>query len=878
MWRRLVGVIRRKKLDGELEAELAHHFDALVDEHEAQGLTRDNARIAARRDMGGLTHVRETYRDQLGVPFLESLWRDVRYALRACGRNPGFSAVVVITLALGIGANTAMFSVVNAVILRPLPFAEPSRIMRVWHTPPPEQFGGRPIFAVSPANYLDWRAQSDVFEHMAIYTLAARTLTGRGTPELVGASVVSADFFRVLGVQPIRGRTFTAGEDEPGASNVVIISEGLWHSRLGGDPSAIGRSLMLDGQPHTIVGIIHPLAFQAIAEIWVPLVWTDTERRVRAAHDYLVIARLKAEVKVQQAQAEMTTISKRLEQQYPGDNKGWGARVLPLHDDLLGDVIGDVRTPLFVLLGAVAFVLLIACANVANLLLAKGLARGKEIAVRAALGASRTRILQQLLIETVILALVGATVGLVVAHVGAVTITNSIGEYLPRSEAINIDRRVLTFTGVIAVCTGLLAGLMPAWRLAGIKLNETLQQGLGRAGSERGGRRVRELLVVSEVALAIVLLVGAGLLIRTLGQLRAVDLGIDPRNVLTMPIVIPETLYPRSLQQSQFFERVLSQVHALPGISSAAVVSALPLEGGSTQAVAIEGRPPVPLSEQPEVAVRMCSPGYLATMGMRLVSGRDFTDADQADRPNAVLISESMARRFWPNANPLGKRLTLGLMSNAPREVVGIVNDVKLLGLGTREPVAAVYVPDAQRPASLRFLVVRATIPPKRMTQAVINALHTVDPDRPVRRVLTMDEVIETSLTSQRFVMWLLTAFAGLALVMAAAGIYNVLVYTVRQRVREIGIRMALGASPTGVLRMVIEEGMMPALIGLVIGIGGAALLGNVLKTLLFDVTPRDGMTFITVSLFVIVVSLLASAVPGYRATRVDPLHALRTE
>jgi putative ABC transport system permease protein len=873
----MAGLFGGRRRDRELAEELDAHLRAHIDDNLDAGMTPEQARCQAALGLGGLETTMEHCRERRGFPMIDSLIRDTRYGMRTLAKAPAFSLAAILILALGIGANTAIFSVVNAVILRPLPLTDSSRVMRIWHTPPQEQFGNRPIFAVSPANYLDWRTQNDVFERMSIYGGRRLTLTGTGTPEALPGALVSADFFEVLGVRAMLGRTFAAGDDEPGAPNIVVISEGMWRSRFGADPTAVGRSISIDGEPRTIVGIVHQLPLRQKGDVYIPLVWTERDRAVRGNHNYFVIARLKSGVEVQTAQAEMTTISKRLEQQYPADDKGWGAVVLPLHDDM----VGDVRTPLFVLLGAVAFVLLIACANLANLFLAKGLARGKELAVRAALGASRLRIAQQLIIETVLLAAVGAIVGLAGAHLGVTVIVNSVGQALPRADEISVDGRVLAFTCTIALFTGLIAGVVPAWRLTRSDLNETLKQGLGRAGTEHGERRIRHLLVASEVALAMLLLVGAGLLIRSLAQLRAVDPGIDPQNVLTMFSALPRAKYPEPRQQMQFFDQVLQRVRVLPGVVSAGTVDNLPLEGGSTQPVAIEGQPAPALSEQPEVAVRRVSPGYLATVRMRLLSGRDFADADGLNRPATVLVSESMARRFWPSANPIGRHLTLGLMSNTPREVIGVVNDVKLQGLDARDPVAAVYVPNIQIPqeaGAFRTLVVRTTTPPASAAQAVINALHEVDSDLPAQNVRTMDDVIGASLIPNRLMMWLLTTFASLALVLAAAGIYSVLSYTVRQRLREIGIRMALGAPASGVLRMVVVEGMTPTLIGLAIGVGGAMALSRVLTTLVFGVTAHDGMTLIAGSLLVIVVGLLASAIPGYRATRVDPLQALHTE
>jgi len=873
---RVAGLFTSGRRDRDFDAELASHLQLHIDDNLRAGMTPDEARRQAWMALGGVEGTREAHRDQRAIPMIESLVRDVRHGGRLLLKNPAFSLAAVLILGLGIGANTAIFSVVNAILLRPLPFADSSRIMRVWHTPPRQQFSGMPIFAVSPANYFDWHDQNHVFERMSIYRYRRLNLTGRGEPDALDAGAVSADFFAVLGIRPALGRTFGADDDQPGRATVVILSDGVWRTRFGGDRTIVGQTISLDRTPYTVVGVLPPgVEFPADAQLWVPLGWTAADRAVRGNHNCRVIARLRPGVTVAQAQAEMSTISTRLEQQYPADDKGWGASVIPLHDDL----VGDVRTPLLVLLGAVAFVLLIACANLANLLLARTLGRGREIAVRSALGAGRGRIVQQLLVESVLLGIVGAAVGLLGASLGLNAIVSSIGQELPRVGEITIDGRVLAFTCAIGVLTGLLAGVAPAWRLTKGDINETLKRGLGRAGSEAGERLVRSGLVISEVALALVLLVGAGLLIRSLSHLQSVDPGFDPGNVLTMTVAIPQSKYTTEDQQIRFFEQTLEHVRAVPGVEGAAVVDTLPMQGGSMQPVAIEGQPVRPLSEQTEVAVRRMSSGYVGALRMRLVAGRDFTAADTRERPLVVIVSEAMARHFWPDGrNPLGQHLTLGLISNEPREVVGIVSDVKLHGLDAKDPVAAVYVPLKQTPGNWMSLVVRTSVPPRSVAQSVANAVHAVDPEQPVLEVLTMDEVIGASLAQQRFAMLLLGAFAALALTLAAVGIYSVLSYSVRQRDREIGIRMALGAPPADVLRMIVVEGMRPTLLGLVIGVVAAAALGRVLTTLIFGVTSRDLTTFLAVSVIVIAVGFFASLLPGYRATRVDPLQALRAE
>ena len=812
-----------------------------------------------------------------------NLIQDLRYSLRVLLKSPGFAAVAITVLALGIGANSAIFSVVNAVLLRPLPYPDADRLVRIWHVPPAKSFPGIPLFSISPANYLDWENQNHVFAQMAIYGGRDFDLTGTDHPEEVGGSAVSAHFFSVLQVQPMLGRVFTPEENQPGHDQVVILSHRFWQNHFGSDPGIVGRNIHLNGGSYLVAGVMPAsMRLPDTAQIWTPLAWTDQERAVRGNHNYLAIARLKLGVDFKQAQAEMNTISARLEQQYPADDKGWGAVALPLRDDL----VSDVRPALLVLLGAVAFVLLIACANIANLVLAKTVARKKEIAIRTALGASTSRVLGQVLSETVVLALAGGFLGLVMAHFGVRLIVAFLADKLPRSTEIGLDIRVLGFTLMISLLTGIVAGLLPALRLVKTDLNEALKQGLGRTDTDSGGQRARSMLVVSEVALSLILLIGAGLMIRSLWQLRAVDPGFDPNHLLTMTISVPATKFPVPAQQASFFDQVLQRVRALPGVESASVIDNLPLGGGgSHQPVAIEGRPAVPMSEQPEVDVRLISPGYLSSMRIPLLRGRDLSDADAAGRPAVVLINASMAKRLWPGEDPVGKRLTLSFYPGAVREVVGVVADTKVDALDESRDTAMLYFPldqisssDGRWQSFGMSLAVRTSANPADAVSAITNAVHQIDRDAPLLDVQSMDDLIDTSLSPQRFNMLLLGAFAGLALLLAAVGIYSVLSYSVRRRVREIGIRMALGAQIRDVLRLIVIEGMRPTLIGVAIGLAGALALGRVLANLIYGVKPTDPITFGAVAVLLTGVGLCASLIPAYRASRVEPMKTLRDE
>lgn len=804
--------------------------------------------------------------------------------LRLLRRNPAFAVTAILLLALGIGANTAIFSVVNAVLLRPLPFQDSSRIMQIWHVPPAKSFPGLSLFSVSPANYLDWRSMNHSFEDMAAYGGTSFNVGGKERPESVQAAPVAPGFLSILRVQPILGRGFTPDDDRPGQGHVVLLGYALWRERYGADASAVGQKIVLDGAPYTILGVM-PRTFQfpSWAQLWTPLAWTSEKRAVRGNHNYLVVGRLKPGVDIRSAQAELSAISTRLERLYPEDDKGWGAKILPLREQL----VGDVRPALLVLLGAVGFVLLIACANVANLVLGKILARKKEIAIRSALGATRGAIVRLVLAETLLLSVAGGALGLFLARFGTTLIVKFLADRLPRFAEITLSAPVLAFTAFLALFAGALAGLLPALRFTKADINEALKQGQGRGSSDSGGSKTRGLLVVSEVALSLVLLVGAGLMVRTLWQLSNVKPGFDPNSLLTMTVSIPASKFPTPTAYISFFERVLQQVRSTRGVESAGVIDDLPMNGsGSHQPVAIEGQPAVPMADQPEVDVRLISSGYLRTMRVPLLSGRDLTDGDVAGRNPAVIISESMAKRFWPHEDPLGKHLTLTFFPSAPREVVGVVGDVKLDSLGETRPVATVYWPLDQvfAPTSEAWqsfpmsLAVRTSRDPMSAVTAVTSAVHEVDPETPVTDVLTMNELISNTLTPQRSNMLLLAAFAALALLLTAVGIYSVLSYAVRRRIREIGIRMALGASHSDVLMMVVTEGLKPILLGVAIGLAAALALGRVLSSLIYGVRPGDPLTFLTVAVLLVVVGALATAIPAYRATRVEPIRTLRDE
>ncbi|WP_449649510.1 ABC transporter permease [Terriglobus albidus] len=798
-------------------------------------------------------------------------------------KNPGFAATAILIMALGIGANTAIFSVVHAVLLEPLPFRDVDRLVQVWHTPPPKSFPGMTRFAVSAGNFLDWQKQNSVFEAMTLYSGGRFDVTGAGKPESVRASRVSPEFFQVFGAQPLYGRAFSQMQGDRAPEREVVLSYRYWRSHYGAEEHVLEKKINLDGEPYTVVGIMGPAMTKPdFAQIWVPQALTDAEKAVRGEHHFLVAARMKAGVTLEQAQAEMNTISRRLEEAYPEDDKGWGAVVNSMREE----TVGSVRPALLMMLGAVAFVLLIACANVANLVLGRAYARRKEIAIRSAMGARRGRIIGQLLAETVTLSLLGGALGLLGARFGIQLLLKYFAEKLPRMHEIGLSMPVLWFALGLSLATGVLAGLIPALRMSNGNVNEALKQGLGRTDADSSGSKTRAALVVVEVALSLVLLTGAGLMIRSLWKLQKIDPGFDEKNVLTMDVQVNRKMFGSAAEEAQFFNRVLERVRTLPGVTAAGAVDDLPLQGGSNQPVAVEGRPAVALSEQPEVSVRMTMPGYFKTMRIPVLEGRDITEDDRADSAPVVVISQTMAKQFWPRGGAVGHHLKLSFYPEKERTIVGVVGDVKQDGLDTSAGVATLYWPAAQVAASPQgnftarsmTLAVRTTVPPRRLAETVTNVVHEAKPDVPVDRVMTLEELVGETLTQRSFNMQLLGIFGALALVLCTVGIYSVLAYSVRRGMKEIGLRMAFGATKHDVLQVVLVRGMKPTMIGIAIGCIAALTLGQLVQSMVYGVSSRDVPTLVLAILLMTLVSLLASLIPAMRATQVSPLTVLREE
>jgi predicted permease len=876
-------LFRRTRVEQELSDELCFHLERLAEEKVAKGMTPAEARYAALRELGGVEQIKEECRDMRRVNLVHDLLQDLRYGLRMLAKNPGFTAAAILTLALGIGANTAIFSVVYAVLLKPLPFRSPGQLVRVFEA---NDRAGIPAEGCSYAEFQEWRRQNHVFSGMAGATAHELTLTGRGEPTAVRVGDVTADFFSVLGVAPFVGRTFLPADDQPGAAPVVVISEDLWRSRFGADPGLVGSAIDLDKRSFTVVGVM-PASFRfsffeegPSRQLWIPIVqdplfgpWTK-----RPNQDvFSVLARLRPGVSAKQGLAEMVPLANRLAQQYHPGDKGRTIRFASLREAVTGD---DTSAPLLVLLAAVGLVLLIACANVANLLLARATSRSKEFAVKAALGAGRARILRQLLTESATLGLAGAAIGIGLAYWGVQGLSGLLPPSFPRVESIRVDGPVLAFALVLSLGASLLFGLAPALFAADLRLQTTLQESSGRPGEGKGRRRTRNLLVTAEVALAMALLVGAGLLIRSFAALMSVSPGFETRKILKAEVSLPRFQYSTPQEWVTFSNELLARIQAEPDLHDGAMAVPLPV---AYQCVdlpfSVVNGPPLPPGRSSTADYVAVSPQYFHVMGIPLLRGRSFSSQDAMSTPRVAIISAELARIYFPHRDPLGQQLIFGFPPDGAvkREIVGMVGDVRDEALN-KMPGPMMYVPFAQAPFWGGLLVIKTSADASTAAREIAAKVHEVDRDLPVTDIGWMSDAVDVSLGQTRLRTWLIGLFGAMALVLAAAGIFGVISYSVSRRTHEFGIRMALGASGNEILRLVLKEALRLALAGVATGIAVALGFARLMSSLLFGVRPTDPATLIVLPLLLTGAALLAAYLPARRATRVDPVAALRHE
>ncbi len=816
---------------------------------------------------------------------MDSIIKDIRFGLRSLLKRPGFTAIAVITLALGIGANSAIFSVVNAVLLRPLPFKDPNRMMVVWER---RANSGRANLPLSGHEYAAFKERATSFEALTLIQPNGFNLTGRGDPLMVDVGEVSTEYFSVVGVRPLLGRTFAPGEDQGGGAKVVVMGHKLWSQRFGSDPNVLNQTVRLNDQSYTVIGVMPVL--ELVPDVLVPIDLRGELRKV-GKHSHQIMGRLKPGITLEQAEAELAHVAQQVEKEFPDANRGHGVQLVALHQE----VTGDARLPLLTLFGAVGFVLLIACANVANLLLSRAASRQREMAIRTALGAGRWRLVRQTLTESLLLALFGGGLGLLSA-VWLVTLLSKITAVnIPRLETIRIDGRVLLATFGFSILTGLLTGIAPAWRNSEPRLYEWIKDGM-RGSLNPGRRRISSVLVVAEVALAVVLLVGGGLMLKSFVQLLRVDPGFEPNQVLRLDLALPGAKYSEPTQQLAFYNDVIARLNALPGVEAVGATTQTPLSPGDNwTAFAIEGRPDPPQGQQQQAATRAVSDDYFRTMKIPLRRGRFFTNADarvavplirwfpqqpspehfsEPQAPPTVIVNETMARLYWPNEDPLGRRLKI--LFSPWLTVVGVVGDVHHNGLNT-PPNPEIYLSQLQEPQSSMAVMARSSGDPLQLAAAAREQVKAIDKDLPVT-ITTMDQIFSDSLAGQRFNTLLLGIFASVALLLAMIGVFGVINYSVAQRTHEIGIRIALGAQRGDVFKLVVGQGLLLAVIGVGLGAAGALAVTRLITGLLYGVSPTDGSTFVIVSLLVTAVALLACYLPARRATRVDPLVALRYE
>jgi putative ABC transport system permease protein len=869
---RLAGLFDRERRDRELDEEIASHLEMHVEDNVRRGMDPTEARRQALIKLGGMERTKELYRERRGLPFVETLVQDLRYAVRTLRMSPGFTAVATTTLALGIGVNTAIFSIVDAALLRPLPFPDSGRLVLVWAT---NTATGANEDVASYPDFEEWKAQAASFTGLAAFTTRAVTIAGGDEAVLVPAMQVTPGFFETLGVGLAMGRAFQPGEEQAGASHVAVITDALWKERFGGRPDVLGRAVRMNEETHTIVGVMPPgvkISPGAPEQVYVPIV-RDPSRN----HGFLrVVGRLGRGVSFARAQAEMDLVTGRLARQYPSSNRAVGAHVVPLVDA----VVGKLRPGLLIFLGVVTLVLLIACANVANLTLARSAARQREIAVRAALGAGRRRIVRQLLTESIVLALAGGTLGVLLASWCARLLVRVLTDtfQVPRIEGAGTDARVLGFTLVVSLATGIVFGLAPALVAASPELQGLRESGRTVTGGRRA-RRVRGALVVGETALALVLLAGAGLLLRSLLVLRATAPGFEAHGLMAVDFWLLRTRAASASERRRFFDTAIGRVAAVPGVQSTALIANLPMGGGSDSlGFQIPGRPAPPGAKGFKAQFNIASAGYFRTMGIRLLAGRDFGDRDSEGAPPVIVVNETAARRFWPGEDPIGRQIVLS-GATAPLTVIGEVEDVRQLGLGIA-PQPEVFLCNLQPgpPWPWLTLVVRTSEDAAALAGTVRAAAASADRDVPIAQVRTMDAVLAASLAPPRIYAALLAAFAALALALASVGLYGVVSYTVAQRTHEMGIRVALGADRRDLVRLVVGQGLMLSLAGTVIGLLGAVALTRVLTHVVPSVRPGDPLTLASVAVLLSAVALAASLLPARRASRIDAVVALRYE
>jgi putative ABC transport system permease protein len=863
---------RRATIDHDIEEEIRFHLEMRARDNMADGMTEEEAIRDARRRFGSVGLIKELCRELRGIGFMETLLQDLRYGMRVLRKNPGFTLVAVLTLALGIGANTAIFSIVNAVILRPLPFKEPDRIMYLQGT---NQQRRLQQFPVSPPDFLDWRSQSRSFSELAAYESTIFRHTANTGAERLNGYSVTANFFDLMGEKPLLGRVFTAEDERPGNDMVAVLSETVWRRHFGADPGIVGQTVKMNDRTFTVIGVMRG-AFKfpdTTAEVWKPLAFDAEELQDRASYRLQVVGRLKDGVTEEGARADMETVARQLQQAYPATNTGWSVFIQPLHES----VVGFLRPAMFVLLGAVFFVLLIACVNVASLLSARMTSRRKEVALRTAIGATRLRILRQLLTESVMLGLIGGTCGVLLAVVGLRVLVGFIPPFTPRIEEIGIDPTVLGFTLLVSVITGLIFGLMPAWQTTHANLNEILKDSSRGSTGGKGQQRFRSALVVTEVVLSLVLLIGAGLLIRSFMAMRNVDPGFKAEGVLVnSQLVLPPQKYAEGNRGTAFFKELFQRVRALPGVESVGGITALPLQGNSRlQAYAVAGRPPQPQGQELTAVINTVGADYFQTMSIPLKQGRLFTERDDTGGPKTVLVNETLARRIFPDRNALGERLYLR-GGNTAYEIVGIVGDAKQYNLtGDAEP--EIFTHYLESPTTFMYVLARTKGDPSSLAMPIRREVQAIDPDQPVGN-RTLAQQFENSISQPRFYTLLLGLFAGVALILATIGIYGVMSYMVAQRTHEIGIRMALGAQGRDVLKIVIWQGLKLAIVGVAVGLALSFPATRLLSSLLYGVSAVDPLTFAVIPLLLTAVAVAACFIPARRATRIDPLVALRNE